>query len=146
MVFSFPSITHLFFSNGPSTVARFVISVVIYSIDSMLCCRFSSHVVEEVLIRERPSIAYVNTPTAVVTIVIFLRIEAPLLHRYPSFPFRSLMIFHYSKLPPAFIVSQYTLSPAGSYTIGFFLNFIFSHLQAWHRLRHSSRRQFPCRF
>lgn len=78
------SILHLFISGSPSTISRFVVSIIFNPVNRMFRCRSLSHVRQERAERPSPSVTNRDAPPTVVLPVPMIRVLAPLFHVLPD--------------------------------------------------------------
>lgn len=79
----------LFKAGGPPAILRFVVSVVVDSVEAMRWCRSLSHVSKEVFKAVLPAVADGNSSTAVPSKACVLLVRAPLSHHLPDIELRS---------------------------------------------------------
>jgi hypothetical protein len=104
----------LFSSCCPSTVARFIVSIVVYPLQAVRRGRLSSHVGEEVIKGILPSFAYLDTTTTVVFITCTVWSVTSLIHGIPGVVLRGMA----HGVSPASISTETVLQPKATATSG----------------------------
>ena len=81
-------VSGLFFNCRPSTIFRRIGTIVINTVNGMLCRWFQSHISKEIF-KLKPSIANCNSSSSIEVIIGGVWIDAALPHSAPCPPFRS---------------------------------------------------------
>jgi len=84
VLFDSPSVKSLSHRISPSAIGWFVVSAWVNSVNAMLAMRLHAHISNEVFKRARPSIAYGNADTSIVSILSIIWVSASLQHCPPA--------------------------------------------------------------
>jgi hypothetical protein len=104
----------LFSSCCPSTIARFIVSVVVYPLQAVRRGRLLSHVGEEVVKRLLPPLAYFDATTAVVFITCTVWSVTSLIHSIPGIVLRGML----HTMSPTSISTETMLQPKATAAFG----------------------------
>jgi hypothetical protein len=104
----------LFSSCCPATVARFIVAVVVYPLQAVRWGWLSSHVGEEVVKRLLPSLAHLDSTTAIVFVTSTVWVVTSLIHGIPCIVLRGML----HTVSPASISTKRMLQPKATAASG----------------------------